>query len=156
MSEWLKECGCKPHGYAYAGSNPAPPIALRRPVVRRVGERRLVAAAAAECVVDRSGLRAQLFHVHFAPRDMVAGDDARHGLLVGHGSGDADLDLSAGPKPAAAGRVVDLDPGRTNPDQPTRLERPRELPQRRPVGMPQKDLSQRLTLRSSADSSKYR
>jgi hypothetical protein len=25
MSEWLKECGCKPHGYAYAGSNPAPP-----------------------------------------------------------------------------------------------------------------------------------
>lgn len=26
MSEWLKECGCKPHGYAYAGSNPAPPI----------------------------------------------------------------------------------------------------------------------------------
>ena len=26
MSEWLKECGCKPHGSAYAGSNPAPPI----------------------------------------------------------------------------------------------------------------------------------
>jgi ribosome-associated protein len=27
MSEWLKERGCKPRGYAYAGSNPAPPIA---------------------------------------------------------------------------------------------------------------------------------
>src|SRR3954466_1428924 len=26
MSEWLKETGCKPVGYAYAGSNPAPPI----------------------------------------------------------------------------------------------------------------------------------
>src|SRR3954454_21068820 len=26
MSEWLKEMGCKPIGYAYAGSNPAPPI----------------------------------------------------------------------------------------------------------------------------------
>ena len=26
MSEWLKERGCKPRGYAYAGSNPAPPI----------------------------------------------------------------------------------------------------------------------------------
>ena len=25
MSEWLKESGCKPDGYAYAGSNPAPP-----------------------------------------------------------------------------------------------------------------------------------
>src|ERR687893_888931 len=25
MSEWLKETGCKPVGYAYAGSNPAPP-----------------------------------------------------------------------------------------------------------------------------------
>src|SRR4051794_1028935 len=24
MSEWLKETGCKPVGYAYAGSNPAP------------------------------------------------------------------------------------------------------------------------------------
>src|SRR3954465_6261033 len=32
MSEWLKEMGCKPIGYAYAGSNPAPPtrsLALR-------------------------------------------------------------------------------------------------------------------------------
>ena len=28
MSEWLKERGCKPCGSAYAGSNPAPPIAL--------------------------------------------------------------------------------------------------------------------------------
>ena len=27
MSEWLKEMGCKPIGYAYAGSNPAPPTA---------------------------------------------------------------------------------------------------------------------------------
>src|SRR4051794_25588771 len=27
MSEWLKETGCKPVGYAYAGSNPAPPTA---------------------------------------------------------------------------------------------------------------------------------
>jgi hypothetical protein len=27
MSEWLKETGCKPVGYAYAGSNPAPAIA---------------------------------------------------------------------------------------------------------------------------------
>ena len=26
MSEWLKETGCKPVGYAYAGSNPAPSI----------------------------------------------------------------------------------------------------------------------------------
>src|SRR3954463_5167686 len=30
MSEWLKETGCKPVGYAYAGSNPAPPIARRK------------------------------------------------------------------------------------------------------------------------------
>src|SRR3954452_22945002 len=29
MSEWLKETGCKPVGYAYAGSNPAPPISPR-------------------------------------------------------------------------------------------------------------------------------
>jgi uncharacterized cupin superfamily protein len=28
MSEWLKETGCKPVGYAYAGSNPAPPTTL--------------------------------------------------------------------------------------------------------------------------------
>ena len=26
VSEWLKETGCKPVGYAYAGSNPASPI----------------------------------------------------------------------------------------------------------------------------------
>ena len=26
MPEWLKGTGCKPVGYAYAGSNPAPPI----------------------------------------------------------------------------------------------------------------------------------
>ena len=30
MSEWLKEIGCKPIGYAYAGSNPAP-ATIRRP-----------------------------------------------------------------------------------------------------------------------------
>ena len=29
MSEWLKETGCKPVGYAYAGSNPAPAICPR-------------------------------------------------------------------------------------------------------------------------------
>ena len=28
VSEWLKETGCKPVGYAYRGSNPLPPIAL--------------------------------------------------------------------------------------------------------------------------------
>src|SRR5689334_16784430 len=28
MSEWLKELGCKPSRYAYAGSNPAPPTGL--------------------------------------------------------------------------------------------------------------------------------
>ena len=28
VSEWLKETGCKPVGYAYAGSNPASPIKL--------------------------------------------------------------------------------------------------------------------------------
>src|SRR4051794_856821 len=30
MSEWLKEMGCKPIGYAYAGSNPAPPTGVSR------------------------------------------------------------------------------------------------------------------------------
>ena len=30
MPEWLKGTGCKPVGIAYAGSNPAPPIATQR------------------------------------------------------------------------------------------------------------------------------
>src|SRR3954447_417317 len=36
MSEWLKETGCKPVGYAYAGSNPAPPT-RRLPTTAREG-----------------------------------------------------------------------------------------------------------------------
>src|SRR3954453_12227072 len=46
MSEWLKEMGCKPIGYAYAGSNPAPPISVGcLPVGRRANRVRAVAAA---------------------------------------------------------------------------------------------------------------
>ena|SRR5829696_4779636 len=42
MSEWLKETGCKPVGYAYAGSNPAPPTRswASSPGLRRSGWQR--------------------------------------------------------------------------------------------------------------------
>src|SRR5262245_56044644 len=75
MSEWLKERGCKPRGYAYAGSNPAPPI-------RPVG----------------AGTYAQLAQLveHFHGKEGVAGSSPALGLRVAQrliGSGELVADL---------------------------------------------------------------
>src|SRR4051812_13157215 len=100
-------------------------------LVGRVREGGLVAAAPAERVLDSRGARAQLVDVDLCARLVVSGYDARDRLLVGHGLGHPDGHVFADAEPAFARRVIDLDRCLPHPHEPTRLERPRELLERR-------------------------
>src|ERR1041385_8437782 len=109
MSEWLKETGCKPVGLAYAGSNPAPPIALvaREWEASRVKtpspwSRRLSLATVVVAVLAApAGVAQATSGSAYVPDDLVSGDVLQFDVGLGGG-------LS--PKnPASA-------PGGTNPD----------------------------------------
>src|SRR4051812_22531949 len=66
MSEWLKETGCKPVGYAYAGSNPAPPIAQTQR--GRTQPASIQAALRSGAAAERSGSTATCGASSFALR----------------------------------------------------------------------------------------
>src|SRR6185369_2745417 len=96
-----------------------------------VREVRLVAADSLELVLHAVvGYRDRL-GVDLASRAVVAGDDAGHGRLALVRCADADRHLLAGAKPAATGRVVDLDRRRADAAEVAVLEGPRELRHRR-------------------------
>src|SRR4051794_14704710 len=78
-------------------------------VRRRVRERRLVAAPAAEGVLDRGRRRALLGDVDLEAVAVVTGYHAGDGLLSRDGLGDPHRHLVAHPEPAALRRVIDLD-----------------------------------------------
>ena len=69
MSEWLKETGCKPVGYAFAGSNPAP-------ATNTAPGRLKPARYAAE-----RALLAQLVE-HFHGKEGVSGSSPEEGLAL--------------------------------------------------------------------------
>src|SRR3954447_20797960 len=96
-------------------------------VRRRVGERRLVAAPAAEGVLDRRRCRALLGDVDLETLAVVTGDHAGDGLLSRDRLGDPHRHLVAHAEPPALGRVIDLDGCCSDTCRPTRLEGPREL-----------------------------
>src|SRR3954469_13061016 len=108
-------------------------------VARGVRERRLVAAAPAEGVLDRRRARALLVDVDLEPRLVVPRDDAGDRLLVGHRLGHAHGHLVADTEPPAPRRVVDLDRRDSDARRPARLERPRELLERRAAGASEVD-----------------
>src|SRR3954452_1821855 len=116
-------------------------------VDRRVRERRLVAAAPAEGVLDLGRVRAQLIDDHLGAAAMVPGDDAGDRLLVDHGLGHPHRHLLADAEPAAPRRVIDLDRGGPHLHEVARLEGPRELLQCGAAGFAGVDGLERRALR---------
>src|SRR4051812_1975518 len=121
--------------------------AWRSALLRRVRERRPVAAAPGERVVERGGGRAQRLDFDLAALPVVAGNDAGHGLLVDDRVGDTNVDVAPGAEPSPPRRVLELDARRPDLEQAAGLERPGELPQRRAAGVTGEDRLERVALR---------
>src|SRR3954471_3476409 len=108
-------------------------------VARGVRERRLVAAAPAEGVLDRGGARALLVDVDLEALLVVPRDNAGDRLLIGDRLGDPHRHVFADPEPPLARRVVDLDRRHLHARGAAGLERPGELLERRAPGLTRVD-----------------
>src|SRR5918995_6809700 len=96
----------------------------------RVVERCRVAAIAAKLEAQRTVDHAQVIGDQLLTAQLVAGDDARHGLRAGPRLANPDGHMVADSQPLPSRLVRDFDFHGAYCDRPCRLPGPREVPQR--------------------------